>query len=83
MKHSSLKEFKVINMLGQGSYSKVYKVLRIEDNKLYALKKVQIDKLNKKEQKNALNEVRILASIQNMYIVSYYVKINKKGSLHR
>jgi serine/threonine protein kinase len=70
-------------MLGQGSYSKVYKVLRIEDNKLYALKKVQIDKLNKKEQKNALNEVRILASIQNMYIVSYYVKINKKGSLHR
>ena len=70
-------------MLGQGSYSKVYKVLRIEDNKLYALKKVQIDKLNKKEQKNALNEVRILASIQNMYIVSYYVKINKIGSLHR
>lgn len=49
MKHSSLKEFKVICLLGQGSYSKVYKVLRNEDNKHYALKKVQIDKLNKKE----------------------------------
>jgi serine/threonine protein kinase len=73
MKHSSLKEFKVLCMLGQGSYSKVYKVLRSEDQKTYALKKVQIDKLNKKEQKNALNEVRILASLHNAHIVAYYV----------
>ena len=36
-------------MIGQGSYSKVYRVRRKEDNEVYALKKVQIDKLSKKE----------------------------------
>ena len=36
----SLKQFKVMNQLGQGSFSKVFKVMRILDQKLYALKKV-------------------------------------------
>jgi NIMA (never in mitosis gene a)-related kinase len=33
---------------------------------------VKIDNLNEKETKNALNEVRILASIKNKFICSYH-----------
>ena len=40
-------------------------------NNRYALKKVNIKELNEKEKENALNEVRILASINNPYIISY------------
>jgi NIMA (never in mitosis gene a)-related kinase len=41
----------------------VYKVRRGEDQAVYALKKVKMLNLSDKEKENALNEVRILASI--------------------
>jgi NIMA (never in mitosis gene a)-related kinase 1/4/5 len=37
----------------------------------YALKKVRMMNLSDKEQENALNEVRILASIKNKNIIAY------------
>lgn len=58
-------------MLGDGSYSCVYKVRRIEDNQEYALKKVKMLNLSDREKENALNEVRILASIKHKNVVSY------------
>ena len=36
----SMKNFKIIDILGKGVYSSVYKVWRIKDNTEYALKKV-------------------------------------------
>ena len=57
--------------LGQGAYSVVYKVERQTDKKLYALKKVKLANLSEKEIENALNEVRILASIKNNNIIGY------------
>ena len=38
---------------------------------MYALKKVKMGNLSQKEKENALNEVRILASINNSSIVAY------------
>ena len=64
-------QFKIINKIGEGAYSTVYTVKRIEDDKIYALKKVKIKKLSKKEQANALNEVRILASVNSPYVIGY------------
>ena len=51
------------NLLGDGAYSSVYQVKRLANNEIYALKKVKMGKLSDKEKENALNEVRILASI--------------------
>jgi len=56
---------------GDGSYSSVYKVKRHEDNQIYALKKVKIQNLSDREKENALNEVRILASIHNTFVAAY------------
>ena len=66
-----MEQFKIINKIGEGAYSTVYTVKRIEDDKIYALKKVKIKKLSKKEQSNALNEVRILASVNSPYVIGY------------
>jgi len=60
-----------INILGDGAYSSVYKVRRQEDNDVYALKKVKMLNLSEKEKENALNEVRILASISHPNVISY------------
>jgi NIMA (never in mitosis gene a)-related kinase len=42
------------------------------DGRIYALKKVKMAKLSDKEKENALNEVRILASIQHQSICAYH-----------
>jgi len=51
--------------IGEGAYSSVYQVKRSLDGEIYALKQVKMAKLSDKEKENALNEVRILASIQH------------------
>ena len=61
----------MIFSLGEGAYSSVYKVKRIADGNEYALKKVKLMNLSEKEKQNALNEVRILASIRHPNIVGY------------
>jgi len=66
-----MKEFQVISRLGEGSYSSVWKVKRKSDGQEYAMKKVKLAALSQKEKENALNEVRILASINNPHIIGY------------
>ena len=63
--------FKVLSKVGEGSYSTVLKVQRIEDGNIYALKRVKFKKLSDKEKQNALNEIRILASIKDKNVISY------------
>ena len=62
---ATLSDFQIIKKLGDGAYSSVYKVRRAEYQSVYALKKVKMLNLSEKEKENALNEVRILASIQH------------------
>eukprot|EP00930_Biecheleria_cincta_P058714 TRINITY_DN44513_c0_g1_i1.p1 TRINITY_DN44513_c0_g1~~TRINITY_DN44513_c0_g1_i1.p1 ORF type:complete len:527 (-),score=94.07 TRINITY_DN44513_c0_g1_i1:59-1639(-) len=68
---TSLSDFKQLALLGEGAYSAVYKVLRLADNETYALKKVKLPSLSDKEKQNALNEVRLLASVQHENVVAY------------
>ena len=63
--------FEILDKLGDGAYSVVYKVKRKEDKKTYALKKVKLQSLSDKEKQNALNEVRILASVKSTFVISY------------
>jgi NIMA (never in mitosis gene a)-related kinase len=57
--------------LGEGAYSSVYKVKRLVDESIYALKKVKLVNLSNREIHNAVNEVRILASIRHPNIIGY------------
>ena len=71
MRTTTIKDFKKEKIIGKGSFGSVFLVRRIADNKIYALKSVILDKLNKKEQENSVNEVRILASINHPNVIGY------------
>ena len=88
------KDFKIVKLLGKGTYGAVYKVIRKSDKEEYALKEVSLKALKKREREDAVNEVRVLASIKhrnilryceaflegsNLYIVTEYAK---GGDLH-
>jgi len=66
-----MNDFQTLSKLGEGAYSVVHKVKRTIDGNIYALKKVKLLNLSEKEKQNALNEVRILASVKSKYVVSY------------
>lgn len=66
-----MNDFQIISKLGEGAYSIVYKVRRLIDENIYALKKVKLINLSEKERKNSLNEIRLLASIKSKFVISY------------
>ena len=68
---SRIQDFTIIKKLGDGAYSSVFKVRRKDDNDIYALKNVKMLSLSEKEKENALNEVRILASIDHPNVIAY------------
>ena len=68
---STLREFDVLEKIGEGAFSSVYKVKRKSDGHIYAMKKVKLNLLSEREKINSLNEVRILASLQDQNIIGY------------
>ena len=67
----SLNDFIFGKVLGKGSFGTVNIVTRKLDNKIYAMKRVNIGSLNDKDVRSSLNEVRILASLNHPNIISY------------
>ena len=64
----SLNDFKIGRLLGKGAFGIVLLVKRILDGQTYAMKQVRISQLTDKERENALNEIRILASLSHKNI---------------
>lgn len=67
----SLADFVFLRKLGDGAFSSVYQVRRKKDGLVYALKRVSVARLSPKDRANALNEVRLLASIRHTNVISY------------
>ena len=67
----SMNDFKMGNIIGKGAFGSVLIVTRKKDDKRYAMKRVNIGKLNKKERESSLNEIRILASLSHPNIIGY------------
>ena len=77
-----MENFEIIKSLGQGSFGTVFYVLRKSDNNFYALKRVKISEMSQSDQEHALNEVRVLASFNNLKILFhiksvFFLKIRK------
>ena len=66
-----IKNFEVIKKIGEGAFGQVYQVRRKFDNEIYAMKKVRMVGMKEKEKLNALNEIRILASLNDEYIIKF------------
>jgi NIMA (never in mitosis gene a)-related kinase len=51
----SIKDFEILSKIGDGKSSNLFKVKRIIDNGIYALKKVKLEDLSNKEIQSAIN----------------------------
>ena len=67
----SLSDFEIIKQLGKGAFGSVNLVRRKKDLKTYAMKRIRLTTLSQKEKETALNEIRILASLNHKNIIGY------------
>ena len=66
-----LSAFEPDRQLGKGSYGEVFKVRALADGFDYALKSMSLRDFSPRERKEALNEIRLLASLYHPSIVRY------------
>jgi NIMA (never in mitosis gene a)-related kinase 1/4/5 len=76
-----VEDFQILRKIGEGTYSSVFKVRRLADDTIYALKRIKLDSMGQKDQESALNEVRILASLAHENIIAYRDAFYEKGCL--
>ena len=71
LKNSSIDNYEIIKDIGKGSFSNVYLVRKIDTQKEYALKKVNLSGMSKKERENAIKEVNFLSEIKDNNVIGY------------
>lgn len=79
---TTLDDFEILNKIGKGSFGTVYKIKRKADNNIYVLKQIGISHLSPQARNSAVNEVQILASLRNPYIVKYYESFVDRSHLN-
>jgi NIMA (never in mitosis gene a)-related kinase len=59
-----------IREIGSGSFGKAI-LVKDPENRQYVLKAIDISRMDSKERRDAVNEVRVLSSLKHPYVVSY------------
>jgi serine/threonine protein kinase len=72
MKEEPENHYKIENIIGKGSFASVYRATRLIDKSSVAIKMISIKRLGNAALSAALNEIRILSSLNCPYIVKYH-----------
>ena len=68
--------------LGKGSFGVVNAAVRKSDRRPVVLKVVRMSGMSKREQEEAYNEVRVLASLSSPYVTRYFDSFMEDTKLH-
>ena len=76
-------DFEIIKKLGEGAYGKVFKVISKLNNKVYAMKVSDLDKIfvekSERDKELALNESKYLTALSHPHIIKYYTSFQIKN----
>jgi len=75
----SINDYKLERIIGKGSYGVIYSAKKLNNNKIYAIKKIKFSNIPHYETRNIINEIKILASHNCPYIIQYisvFIHIN-------
>jgi NIMA (never in mitosis gene a)-related kinase len=72
MQKDPQKHYLLQDLIGKGTYASVYRAVSTETKRIVAIKIVNILRVSDADLSAALNEIRILSSINNPYIVQYH-----------
>ena len=80
---NKLENFEILQTLGKGGYGFVSKVKSKIDHKLYAMKMINFELLKDPREINlALNEIKIIQSLNSPHIIKYYTSFQEHNRLY-
>lgn len=69
--HPKLADFG-ITPLAKGGMGNVFKAVRRADNRIFALKQVNLNKMSTVDRQTAIDEARVLAQLNHPHVIKYY-----------
>ena len=69
---NTLDDFEFLQELGEGHFGKVYKVISKLNNKIYAMKTIDLEELNPDEIRLTKRESLLLTALSHPHIIKYY-----------
>ena len=77
-----LDNYTSLELIGKGTYGKIYKAVRRSDGVVVALKKVNLKRQSSQEQTDTLNEIRVMERVDHPNIVKFYEAFLEGGSVY-
>ena len=65
------KQYIKIEKIGEGSFGKVFKVRHKKSKETLVMKEINLVRLSPKQKDEAVNEVRIISSLNNDFILTF------------
>ncbi|KAJ7341508.1 hypothetical protein JRQ81_005692 [Phrynocephalus forsythii] len=75
-------QYETIQMIGEGSFGKVFLAERKQDNQQCVIKEISLTKLPRKEKESSEKEVTLLARLKHPNIVDFYTSFQEKNKLY-
>ena len=72
---SPLGHYTILSTIGEGTFGRVTKVLRLSDHTICAMKSLYYGDMNEKEKQQLVAEVNILRELSHQHIVRYYDRV--------
>ena len=82
MKRHSLADFEKLVTIAKGSFGVVYKATKKDTGRVYALKQVDISNMNRAQREEAVDEARVLSTLDSKFIIKYYDCFLEDGKLN-
>ena len=80
---TTLDDFEILQTLGKGSYGFVSKVKSKKNQKIYAMKMIDLSLVNDEQESNLLkNEIKILHQLNSPHIIKYYLNFQIQTKIY-
>lgn len=77
-----ISDYEIIEEIGEGAFSTVFKVKSLKSDKLFAMKKIEYTRLNEKQKEYAQEEIKIMKKTRNPFIISFEESFQQDSYLY-
>lgn len=79
---SRMSKYETLELVGSGTYGRIYRARRRQDGLIVALKQMPFDAIPAEERKEALNEAKVMERVNHPSFIKYYESFVQEGILN-